>query len=120
MTASFRSVTQTGMSNLDPIFAAFDGNAEELGRSINVPGVTVRQWRFRDSIPPAYWQRIVNAAKARGTTIPLEQFLPPEDASDHAAPPLERVVVCDTCETRVDPGRRCTIPNCPHVAQEAA
>lgn len=57
------------------LFDAFP-SAEELGRAIGVPGVTVRQWRNRGSIPPKYWKLIQGAAKERGTDLPLETFLP--------------------------------------------
>lgn len=40
-----------GMSHLDPIYAAWDHNAEAMASDIGEPGVKVRQWRNRRNIP---------------------------------------------------------------------
>ena len=50
-------------------FAAIVGlwpTAEQLAADLGVPGVTVRQWRNRDSIPANRWAEVANAAAARG------------------------------------------------------
>jgi hypothetical protein len=41
-------------------------SAEQLAADLKEKGVTVRQWRNRDSIPPEYWPRLVVAATGRG------------------------------------------------------
>ena len=45
-------------------------SAEQLAADLNItgqnPGVTVRAWKRRDSIPPEYWNDIVAAAESRG------------------------------------------------------
>jgi hypothetical protein len=41
-------------------------SAEELAADLAEKGVTVRQWRNRDSIDAAYWARVVAAAEKRG------------------------------------------------------
>lgn len=64
------------MSHLTPIYDVWSGNAEALASDINVPGVTVRQWRNRGNIPPRYWPAIIAAAAKRGAVIELGQFLP--------------------------------------------
>jgi hypothetical protein len=38
----------------------------DLARDIGVPYSTVSAWKQRQSIPAAYWQDLVRAAKARG------------------------------------------------------
>lgn len=43
-------------------------SAEALAADLSLRGVTVRQWRNRNSIPAAYWGEIVAAAEARGAT----------------------------------------------------
>ena len=45
------------------------GNAEQMGRDLGVPGLSVRQWRRRNSIPAQHWTRIVDLAHARGLDI---------------------------------------------------
>lgn len=69
------------MSHLKPIFAVWDHNAEALAKDIKEHGQKARQWRFRNSIPSAYWPRIIAAAKVKGETITMEQFLPAEEAA---------------------------------------
>jgi hypothetical protein len=51
------------MQSFAAVIDAFP-SAEALGDAIGVPGGTVRQWRLRDSIPPEYWPRVVEAATA--------------------------------------------------------
>lgn len=50
-------------------------SAEDLAQDISVPGVTVRQWRRRDSIPPRHWNDIVQSAAARGLSGVTVQHL---------------------------------------------
>jgi len=67
---------------LKPIYDVWDGNAEALAADIGESGVTVRQWRNRKSIPPRYWQKIIEAAaEKRGKTLTLADFLPREKAA---------------------------------------
>lgn len=126
------------MTHLTPIFAVWDNNAEALGAEIGVPGVTVRQWRNRQSIPSAYWQRIIIAAGRRDVLLHLSQFIRPiviDDQSDDGSwadaikhsPNMrveehstERVVVCDVCDNRVDQMTACTFVDCPHSERRAA
>jgi hypothetical protein len=66
------------MSHLTPIYAVWDSNAEAMAADINVPGVTVRQWRNRGNVPPKYWQAIIDAAHRKGVQLSLSQFIPAE------------------------------------------
>jgi hypothetical protein len=66
-------------THLDPIYAVWP-NAEALASDIGELGVTVRQWRNRGNIPPRYWRKIIDAAAAKGTTLTVDQFMPPESA----------------------------------------
>lgn len=70
------------MSHLSPIYAVWDHNAEMLASDINEPGVKVRQWRNRNNIPPAYWQRIIAAAERRGVALDHVQFIRPASEDD--------------------------------------
>lgn len=70
-------------SHLEPIYAAWDGNAEALAADIDELGVTVRQWRNRDSIPPRYWPKIIEAASRKGVALEWRQFVP--DSEQDAA-----------------------------------
>ena len=113
------------MSNLSTIFAAWAHNAEALALEIGVPGVTVRQWRARKSIPLRYWQTIIAAAAKKDITLTLAMFLPlSTDTSEPAGDPadLDRVVICDVCEARVDGEAppACTFVDCPHSQRIAA
>ncbi|NJM51058.1 MAG: hypothetical protein HC843_09440 [Sphingomonadales bacterium] len=111
------------MKQLSTIFAAWDNNAEALASAIDVPGVTVRQWRARKNIPARYWQTIIAAAAKKGVTLTLAMFLPgSNDASEPAGDPvdLDRVVICDVCDTRVDQMTACTFVDCPHSERRAA
>jgi len=45
------------------------GNAEQMGRDLGVSGLSVRQWRRRNSIPSQHWTRIVDLAQTRGLDI---------------------------------------------------
>jgi hypothetical protein len=40
--------------------------AEQLGADIGEPGVNVRAWRNRNSLPPEHWTKLVDAATQRG------------------------------------------------------
>lgn len=71
----------TNMSHLSSIYAVWDGNAEALANDIGESGVLVRQWRNRGSIPPRYWQRIIDAAAAKGEAIHWTAFVPQKDAA---------------------------------------
>lgn len=76
------------MSHLTPIYDAWDGNAEAMAADIGELGVTVRQWRNRNNIPPIYWQAIIDAAKKKGARLEWSQFVPPAErqtAQDAAA-----------------------------------
>lgn len=67
------------MSHLTPIYDVWDGNAEALATDIGESGVTVRQWRNRGNIPPKYWQRIIDVARAKGSKLEWKQFVPPHE-----------------------------------------
>jgi hypothetical protein len=67
------------MSYLTPIYAVWNGNAEAMASDIGESGVTVRQWRNRGNIPPKYWKRIIDAAKAHGQALEWEQFVNPDE-----------------------------------------
>lgn len=67
------------MSHLAPIYAVWDNNAEAMASDIGELGVTVRQWRNRDSIPPQHWRKIIAAAAQKGVALELDQFVPPAE-----------------------------------------
>jgi hypothetical protein len=69
-------------SHLDPIYAVWDGNAEAMAADIGELGVTVRQWRNRNSIPAPYWPKIIEAAARKEAALELWQFYPPAAADD--------------------------------------
>jgi hypothetical protein len=71
------------MSHLKPIYAVWDDNAETMATDIGELGVTVRQWRNRNNIPPQYWPKIIEAAALKGKLLEWRQFVPP--ASKEAA-----------------------------------
>lgn len=73
------------MSDLTSIYAVWGHNAELMAADIGELGVTVRQWRNRGNIPPAYWRKIIAAARRRGAKIALSAFLPQADTKDAAA-----------------------------------
>jgi hypothetical protein len=73
------------MSTMDEIFTPWSGSAADLARDIGENPVTVRQWRNRGSIPPRYWLRIIEAAKARGHELTWLQMLGTSDQSEQAA-----------------------------------
>lgn len=75
------------MSHLKPVYAIWDHNAEAMASDIGEPGVKVRQWRNRGNIPPAYWQRIIDAAwRCKRKRLDLSQFIPPaNDQRTHDA-----------------------------------
>jgi hypothetical protein len=75
------------MSKLAHIFEPWDGNAETMAADLGMPGVTVRQWRNRESIPPKYWQLIIDKALARGHALSWQQFIVEEvpTATERAA-----------------------------------
>lgn len=51
------------MQTFSQIIDALGGYAKAAD-AIGVPTGTVSAWKTRDSIPPAYWHRLVNAATA--------------------------------------------------------
>lgn len=53
------------MQTFSQIIDALGGYAKAAD-AIGVPAGTVSAWKTRDSIPPAYWHRLVNAATAQG------------------------------------------------------
>lgn len=64
------------MSCITDIFSVWP-TAAAMARDINVPDVTVRQWRNRSgAIPVRYWSVIREAAKEKGVDLPLAVFLP--------------------------------------------
>lgn len=103
---------QKGMSHLTPIYAVWDGNAEALATDIGESGVLVRQWRNRGNIPARYWQRIIDAAALRGSSLPWTAFMAPE-----ASPAL-----CTVCDHRLDDVaiRSCSSTDCPNAQRDAA
>lgn len=69
------------MTYLKPIYDVWDGNAEALAADIGEQGVTVRQWRNRNSIPARYWPKIIQAASMKGKLLEWQQFVVPEKAA---------------------------------------
>lgn len=64
------------MANIEIIYSAWNGNAEDMAADIGQQGVTVRQWRNRDSIPPEHWPIIIEKAAAKGVLLTVEDFGP--------------------------------------------
>lgn len=74
---------------IDLIYAPWAGNGSDLAADIGELPVTVNQWRYRGSIPPKYWQKIIDKAEAREGEIGLDLFvelaaLPPEPTANAA------------------------------------
>lgn len=69
------------MTHLKAIFAVWDHNAEAMASDIGESGNKVRAWRARNSIPSGYWPRIIAAAKLKGETITLDQFIPSDESA---------------------------------------
>lgn len=66
------------MSHLASVYAVWDNNAEAMATDIGEQGVTVRQWRNRNNIPPQYWPKIISAAAKREKLLKWTDFLDPE------------------------------------------
>jgi hypothetical protein len=49
-------------------------SAEALARELNELGVTVRQWRNRESIPAAHWHRIAVLAREKGHALTVDDL----------------------------------------------
>jgi hypothetical protein len=64
------------MSNIAKIYSAWEHSAEALAADLGEKGVTVRQWRNRESIPPEHWAAIIEKAAARGVDIAVDDFGP--------------------------------------------
>lgn len=68
------------MSSLNAIYAPWDGNATAMATDIEEKETTVRQWRNRGNIPPRYWQKIIDAAAAKGHALSWQQFVPGDES----------------------------------------
>lgn len=64
------------MANMEKIYAAWGGKAEALASALGEKGVTVRQWRNRESIPPEYWAAIIERAGEAGYALSVSDFGP--------------------------------------------
>lgn len=82
-------------TSFDTIYAPWAGNAAAMARDIGERAVTVSQWRYRGSVPPKYWPKIITAAVGRGYVLTLEDFVdgvahvPAVTAAQHGASPNE-------------------------------
>lgn len=64
------------MSRIETIFSVWP-TAVAMAHDIDVPAVTVRNWRNRSkAIPTRYWRVIQEKAAARGRALPLSLFVP--------------------------------------------
>lgn len=114
------------MTNLQPIYAVWNHNAEAMATAIGEPGVKVRQWRNRNSIPSRYWDRIIREAAAAGVAIGWHQFQASSAQAIAPAPvPAEddgRSVTCSVCDLRLDgrPVGECAALDCPQHDRDAA
>ncbi len=61
------------MVNMTKIYAAWD-SAEEMAADLSEKGVTVRQWRNRNSIPPEHWANVIEKAALRGVVLTVADF----------------------------------------------
>lgn len=61
------------MVNMTKIYAAWE-NAEEMAEDLGQRGVTVRQWRNRNSIPPEHWANVIEKAALRGVILSIADF----------------------------------------------
>lgn len=64
------------MTNIAKIYGVWDGNAEALATDIGEAGITVRQWRNRNSVPPRAWASIITKAAERGAMLSVSDFGP--------------------------------------------
>ncbi|MBV2148596.1 hypothetical protein KRZ98_09895 [Sphingobium sp. AS12] len=62
-------------TSFDAIYRPWSGNAAAMARDIAERSVTVSQWRYRGSIPPRYWQKIIAAAAVRGFALTVDDFV---------------------------------------------
>ena len=65
----------SGQISLHSIYEPWGGNAAAMARDIDELPVTVSQWRYRGSIPPRYWAKIISAAATRGVVLTVENFV---------------------------------------------
>lgn len=63
------------MANIAKIYAAWK-SAEDMAADLGEKGVTVRQWKNRESIPPEYWPTIIERAADKGVLLAVEDFGP--------------------------------------------
>ena len=49
-------------------------SAEQLADDLRIKGVTVRQWRNRNSIPAEHWIRLIEVARARALSVTLDDL----------------------------------------------
>jgi hypothetical protein len=64
------------MANMERIYSAWGGNAEDMASDLGEKGVTVRQWRNRNSIPPERWPLIIEKSAAKGVLLAVDDFGP--------------------------------------------
>jgi hypothetical protein len=49
-------------------------SAEQLADDLGIKGVTVRQWRNRNSIPAEHWLRLIEVGRARALSVTLDDL----------------------------------------------
>ena len=54
----------------------------ELATQVGVRVEAIRKWHQRDRIPPHYWQRIIEAAQAKGQALSADDLT--RIANDHS------------------------------------
>lgn len=64
------------MTSIATIYSVWGGNAEAMAADIGETGITVRQWRNRNSIPPRAWAAIITKAAEKGVTLAVSDFGP--------------------------------------------
>ena len=55
------------MQTFTAIIAKWD-TLEAFRQDMGVPYQRARKWRDRDNIPPAYWPKLISAARRKGLT----------------------------------------------------
>jgi len=51
------------------------GGLTGTAKAVSKPVTTVQGWKDRGSIPQQHWRELMSAAKERGETIELEDFI---------------------------------------------
>lgn len=62
------------MLELDDIFAIWDP-LTEMEKDLHLPYQTIMKWKQRGRIPAEYWPKVIEAVKAKGRKVTLQQLV---------------------------------------------